>query len=202
MRFTDNIERTNYRAHETLFEYRLQALNGLWRARKTAQRILQEVSPERSKRALKDEGKALEASNQASSITSELTLLMLIPLLESQSRQDKVLKDQVTQLLQAFFANCTPMSLKGPHGQLDKVQELLMKWLQEEGSCRDAVAKCLVSLACARDSVACLIDVIDVTMNVDVEHDISNVLKMDFDNQNAKVLDVHYHVCGFHYNTK
>ena len=49
--FLDGIQRTDYKAHVTLFDYRLQAINGLWKARKTAQIMMDEVISERTKRS-------------------------------------------------------------------------------------------------------------------------------------------------------
>lgn len=201
----DIVQRTNHKAHKTLFDYRMQALNGLWKAKKTAQVIMDEVLEERTKRALKECQKESQISSGPVNVASELTLLMLFPLIESQTRLDKDLRSNITKLLTDFFANSPPMSIKGPKAQLDKIENLLFKWVVEDSN--EDAAHCLVTLGCARDSVETLIKIINVLMQTNIKVDhlsnvLQNVLTLDYEDRQPQVLDVHYHVCGFHYNAK
>ena len=111
---SDSIQRTDYKAHVSLFDYKLQALNGLWKARKTAQIMMDEVIAERSKRLQlqKESLREFHISGQPSTVASELTLLMLFPLLESQTKSDPSLRSKITDLLSDFFQKSPPMSIK------------------------------------------------------------------------------------------
>ena len=111
---SDSIQRTDYKAHLSLFDYKLQALNGLWKARKTAQIMMDEVIAERSKRLQlqKESLREFHISGQPSTVASELTLLMLFPLLESQTKSDPSLRSKITDLLSDFFQKSPPMSIK------------------------------------------------------------------------------------------
>ena len=203
--FPDGIDRTNYKAHDNLFKYRMQALNNIWKARKTAKIIMDEITNERSKRSSDgDPGRDPQTSTQPVNVASELTLLMLFPLIESQAKLDPSLRSRIIQLLMEFFAKATPMSIKGPKGQLDTVEDLLIQWAQQD----DQAVQCLVALGCARDSVETLIKIIHLlmmkekTIEPSISRMIDTVLKMDYEGQQAHVLDVHYHIKGFHYNAK
>ena len=91
---------------------------------------------------------------------------------------------------------------------MDTIQDLLIKWANEETDEPDRIVQCLVALGCARDSVETLIKIINVLMNMknDVNLKMSDILnktlKIDYEDQSPKILDFHYHLCGFHYNTK
>lgn len=194
----------------TLFEYRMQALNGLWKARKTAQVIMEDVLAERLKKSMKDSVPTTEIGTSKSSdisranVASDLTLLLLFPLIESQTRADPSLKSTIIQLLSKFFENSTPMSVHGPKEQLDKIESLLINWITED-QCEEA-AYGLVALACARNSVETLIRttkvLLSTQLNLDANVMLDKVLKMDYEDQNPKTLDVHYHMCGFHYSAR
>ena len=54
-------------------------------------------------------------SGQPSNVASELTLLMLFPLIESQTKSDPSLKAKITELLTEFFQRAPPMSIKAKH---------------------------------------------------------------------------------------
>lgn len=194
----------------TLFQYRMQALNGLWKARKTAQVIMEEVIAERLKKSLKDslppaESGTLKASDVTkANVASDLTLLLLFPLIESQTKSDSGLKSTLIKLLSNFFENSPPMSVHGPKEQLDKIEDLLIKWISDD-QCKEA-AYGLVALACARNSVETLIRTTKVLLstkiNLNAKSMLDKVLKMDYEDQHPKILDVHYHVCGFHYSAR
>ena len=98
--------------------------------------------------------------------------------------------------------------IQGPKSQLDTIEDLLIKWINEETEQSDQAVKCLVALGCARNSVETLIKIINVLMDTNKNLDLNlsdalkNALKIDYEDQQAKILDFHYHLCGFHYNTK
>ena len=185
----------------------MQALNGLWKARKTAKIIMDEITAERLKRTPNDSQQHPQLLTQPVNVASELTLLMLFPLIESQTKSDPSLRSRITQLLIEFFTKAPPMSIKGPKAQLDTIEDLLIQWSQEDQT-DQAVLHCLVALACARDSVETLIKIIYVLMNFQkkIEPNVSDllhkVLTMDYEDHQAQILDVHHHVKGFHYNAK
>ena len=98
--------------------------------------------------------------------------------------------------------------IQGPKSQLDTIEDLLIKWINEETEQSDQAVKCLVTLGCARNSVETLIKIINVLMATNKNLDLNlsdalkDALKIDYEDQQAKILDFHYHLCGFHYNTK
>ena len=167
---------------------------------------MDEVLVERDKRARKEPELESQNAFQPTNIASELTLIMLFPLLESQAKTDHYLKIQIISLLTEFFKNSPPMSIKGPKAQLDKIEYLLIKWAKEDGILE--AKECLVTLGCARNSVETLIRIFKVFIITQTESIpklnglLSQVLKLDYEDQQPQVLDIHYHQCGFHYNAK
>ena len=147
-----------------------------------------------------------QSANQPSNVASELTLLMLFPLLESQAKSDPSLRSQITTLLTQFFKSSPPLSIKGPKTQLDKIENLLLQWVKKDEN--NEIMTCLITLGCARDSVETLIKITKVIMesgknlNCDLSEMLDKVLSIDYEDQQPKILDVHYHQCGFHYNAK
>ena len=100
------------------------------------------------------------------------------------------------------------LCIQGPKAQIDKIEDLLIKWANEEQDQSDQIVRCLVALGCARDSVETLIKIVNVLLNLkknvnlNMLEVLNNALKIDYEDQQAKILDFHYHLCGFHYNTK
>lgn len=193
----------------------MQALNGLWKARKTAKFVADELVAERRKRAESSKGQVpgqyqgLVSDNAAA---SELTLLMLFPLIESQTRSDPGLKTTITQLLVDFFKKAAPLSIKGPTNQLDGIENLLIDWINDVNDENNSIVdtlQALVALACSRDSIDTLVRTVHVLMNLDLKGQdlkvsdlLTNVLRLDYEDDQPKILDVHYHSRGFHYNAK
>lgn len=209
---TDGVERTNYNAHVTLAKYRIQALYGLWKARRTAQLIKDEQ--ESAKKSAQDLARikrggrgveGLQNKTDQSDVASELTLMMLFPLIESTSQADPNLCSKITQLLTEYFKQSLPMSVKGPTNQLDAIEDLLVKWIHQGQ--RQAVEG-VVALACARDSMDSVIKAVDVLLDInnDVKLNVTGILtkalRTDYEDRYPQVLDVHNHVGGFHFNTR
>ena len=71
---TGCIKRTHYKAPQSLFNYRKQALNGIWKARKAAAAIENEMQSHKSK----DQPKVPQ---ELDDLDSDLTLLLLFPLI-------------------------------------------------------------------------------------------------------------------------
>ena len=84
---SDGIQRTNYNSHEVLFKYRTKALQGIMKARKMAAKIKADNNAEKDNNFNKNHQEEFMPSEQTS-IASELTLIMIFPLIESVSKID------------------------------------------------------------------------------------------------------------------
>lgn len=94
--------------------------------------------------------------------TSRVGLLLLFPLLQSQTRTDPALCGVTAEVLLTCLRDCQPLSLgKEPADCLNGLEGLLCAWLEEGGSGaavprplqgrqRENAAAALVALACAR----------------------------------------------------
>lgn len=192
---SDYVKRTHYNAPQTLFHYRQQALNGIWKARQAARDW--NHKPTDTQQTTATSALKTEYSD------ADLTTLMLFPLIESQARMDPGLRKQIVDLLMAFLQRLEPMSIKGaqPRHQLDSLEKLLIDWLKEDYN--QSTMECLLTLACARDSIDTLINTVDIlrqTPNFSFAR-MDQVLEMDLTEKNPQVLDVHQHLQGFHYLT-
>ncbi|KAL8604631.1 hypothetical protein ACOMHN_013411 [Nucella lapillus] len=158
---------TQNNAFNKLLEYRLNALKGLW---KTQRHIAKEeqidkespVSQEETIHLLKKQG-LLKDPEQAS-FSTRISLLLILPLLQSQSRSDPELCGVTAGVLLSCLKDCPPLSLaKEPSDCLKGLEGLLCSWLGEETSDgkestnkaqdkvqRENAASALVALACAR----------------------------------------------------
>ena len=84
---SDGIQRTHYNSHEVLFKYRTKALQGMMKARKMAAKIKADNNAEKDKNFKKNHQEDF-ISSEPTSIASELTLIMIFPLIESVSKID------------------------------------------------------------------------------------------------------------------
>ncbi|KAJ3603715.1 hypothetical protein NHX12_028456 [Muraenolepis orangiensis] len=165
-------------AYARLLEYRLNALRGLWGAQR--QLALEEqheregagggsaggagAADEETLALLKRQG-LLQQPEQAP-FTSRVGLLLVFPLLQSQSRSDPALCGVTAEVLLACLRDCQPLSLsKEPADCLNGLEGLLCSWLEDSDSGqqhapalhahrqRENAAAALVALACARGSL-------------------------------------------------
>ncbi|RVE68479.1 hypothetical protein OJAV_G00091690 [Oryzias javanicus] len=163
-------------AYARLLEYRLNALRGLWGAQR--QLALEEQqeregtggADEETLALLKRQG-LLQQPEQAP-FTSRVGLLLVFPLLQSQTRSDPALCGVTAEVLLSCLRDCQPLSLsKEPSDCLNGLEALLCSWLedgaqesgQHHGQARPQVlhtqrqrenaAAALVALACARGSL-------------------------------------------------
>lgn len=170
---------TRNNAFNTLLEYRLNALKGLWKAQKL---YFQEDPGERDS-ASQDEAIAilkkqglLKDSDQAS-FSTRISLLLILPLLQSQSNTDPDLCGVTSGVILTCLRDCPPLSLaKEPSDCLNGLESLLCGWLGEKSPSTPAVhivkekkhqenaASALVALACAR-YFTCHISKINLYLN-------------------------------------
>lgn len=160
-------------AYARLLEYRLNALRGLWGAQR--QLALEEQqdregtggADEETLALLKRQG-LLQQPEQAP-FTSRVGLLLVFPLLQSQTRSDPALCGVTAEVLLACLRDCQPLSLsKEPADCLNGLEGLLCSWLEDGAQVsdnqqaqartqilhthrqRENAAAALVALACAR----------------------------------------------------
>ncbi|XP_048853239.1 probable E3 ubiquitin-protein ligase HECTD4 isoform X2 [Brienomyrus brachyistius] len=160
-------------AYARLLEYRLNALRGLWGAQRQLaleeQQEREGAGDEEALALLKRQG-LLQQPEQAP-FTSRVGLLLVFPLLQSQSRSDPALCGVTAEVLLACLRDCQPLSLsKEPADCLSGLEGLLCSWLEDEEAPgqrqqrpaslqpharrqRENAAAALVALACARGSL-------------------------------------------------
>ncbi|KAG9487790.1 hypothetical protein GDO78_007527 [Eleutherodactylus coqui] len=150
-------------AYARLLEYRLNALRGLWNAQR--QLALEEQherdgSDEETIALLKRQG-LLQQPEQAP-FTSRMGLLLVFPLIQSQSKTDPSLCNITAEVLLNCLRDCQPLSLiKEPADCLNGIESLLCSWLEDTSTLDQQVsykqkensAAALVALACARGSL-------------------------------------------------
>lgn len=155
---------TQNNAYSKLLEYRLNALRGYWNAQR--QVVLDEQSErdasnnEETLAILKKQG--LYKEPEQASFSTRISVLLVIPLLQSQSRIDSSLCGVTSELLLNCLRDCAPLSLsKEPGDCLRGLENLLCSWLGEQTNDenvkvvedlhqRENIASALVALACAR----------------------------------------------------
>ena len=111
--FLDGIQKTYYNAHEILFKYKIQALQGLLKAGKIIKKAKNDATTERQKKIQNQTNTVEISKSEPKNIASELTLIMLFPLIESVSKSDLELCSKITKLLIEYFKHIPPMSVKG-----------------------------------------------------------------------------------------
>lgn len=160
---------THNNAYAKLLEYRLNALRGLWKAQKqmtTEEENEKESSTTEETIALLKKQGLLKDPEQAT-FSTRISVLLVLPLLQSQSRFDPNLCGVTSGVLLACLRECAPLSLsKEPSDCLKGLENLLCSWLGEknvsdnceiveDSSQRTTIASALVALACARYFYIC-----------------------------------------------
>lgn len=160
-----NVCGTQNNAYARLLEYRLNALRGFWEAQHQIAVEEQEerdsATQEETVQLLKRHG--LWKEPEQASFSTRVSLLLVLPLLQSQSKFDPALCGSTAELLLSCLHDCPPLSLtKEPSDCLNGLESLLSGWLGEstqEGVSGQAVAdlrqkknaaSALIALACAR----------------------------------------------------
>ncbi|XP_029777324.1 probable E3 ubiquitin-protein ligase HECTD4 isoform X6 [Suricata suricatta] len=151
-------------AYARLLEYRLNALRGLWNAQRQLaleeQHERESSGDEETLALLKRQG-LLQQPEQAP-FTSRMGLLLVFPLIQSQSRTDPSLCNITAEVLLNCLRDCQPLSLtKEPADCLNGIETLLCSWLEDAPDAgrhiphkqRENAAAALVALACARGSL-------------------------------------------------
>ncbi|KAM8797794.1 putative E3 ubiquitin-protein ligase HECTD4 isoform 1-T1 [Eudromia elegans] len=151
-------------AYARLLEYRLNALRGLWNAQRQLaleeQHDRESSGDEEALALLKRQG-LLQQPEQAP-FTSRMGLLLVFPLIQSQSRTDPSLCNITAEVLLNCLRDCQPLSLtKEPSDCLNGIESLLCSWLEETSASgqqipykqKENAAAALVALACARGSL-------------------------------------------------
>lgn len=155
---------THNNAYSKLLEYRLNALRGLWNAQRqmtTEEEQEKDTSTtEETINLLKKQG-LLKEPEQAT-FSTRISVLLVLPLLQSQSRFDPNLCGVTSGVLLGCLRDCAPLSLsKEPGDCLKGLENLLCSWLGEKHGSEDSqivedrvqrttIASALVALACAR----------------------------------------------------
>lgn len=148
-------------AYARLLEYRLNALRGLWNAQRQLaleeQHDRESSGDEEALALLKRQG-LLQQPEQAP-FTSRMGLLLVFPLIQSQSRTDPSLCNITAEVLLNCLRDCQPLSLtKEPADCLNGIESLLCSWLEDTSASgqqipykqKENAAAALVALACAR----------------------------------------------------
>lgn len=160
-----NVCGTQNNAFGRLLEYRLNALRGYWNAQQQIaideQTERESTSHDETITLLKKHG--LWKEPEQASFTTRVSLLLVLPLLQSQSKLDSSLCGLTAELLLNCLRDCPPLSLtKEPTDCLNGLESLLCSWLgetqhgtTEDPSVADSVqrenaASALVALAAAR----------------------------------------------------
>ncbi|XP_032561468.1 probable E3 ubiquitin-protein ligase HECTD4 [Chiroxiphia lanceolata] len=151
-------------AYARLLEYRLNALRGLWNAQRQLaleeQHDRESSGDEEALALLKRQG-LLQQPEQAP-FTSRMGLLLVFPLIQSQSRTDPSLCNITAEVLLNCLRDCQPLSLtKEPADCLNGIEALLCSWLEDTSPSgqhipykqKENAAAALVALACARGSL-------------------------------------------------
>ena len=133
------------------FKYRQSALTGLWLAQK--QRRKRSGKDRNSKEEVKklEQGQSEICRGGEVPFSSHVSLLLLLPLLQSQSKTDPALADHCIGILLQCLRDCQPYSLScEPQNCIKGLQSLLCNWLQGDGSSveRESAITCLVALGC------------------------------------------------------
>lgn len=152
---------TQNSANARLLEYRLNALRGFWAAVRSLAFEVQREKLTTREALLK---KPFQKETEPGSFSTQVSLLLVLPLLQSQSRLDNALCGVTTSLLLKCLRDCSPLSLRKEMSDcLDGLESLLSTWLGETTSGDHPVptsfldpvqqqktASALVALACAR----------------------------------------------------
>lgn len=140
--------------YELFFDFRQRTLISLWLSqRKRLKACKNDYENE-------DISKSTVEKRNPVSFSSHISLLLLLPLLESQSKIDPSLPISCTGLLLHSLRECSPNSLSSePRSCLDGLERLLCSWLDIEASkqTQTQTAEGHVSTSRKEDIVAALI---------------------------------------------
>lgn len=155
---------THNNAYSRLLEYRLNALRGFWAAKRQLgideQTERESESRDETISLLKKQG--LFKEPEQASFSTRISILLTLPLLQSQSRIDPSLCGLSAGVLLNCLRDCAPLSLsKEPSDCLLGLETLLCNWLGEksviqpevvvkDAKHREITASALVALATAR----------------------------------------------------
>lgn len=142
--------------YHLFFDFRQRSIATLWQVQ---QRCLHKLSNAPSKYG--ESGPTSSESTQTVSFTSHISLLLILPLLQSQARTNPSLKASCISLLLNCLKECCPNSLKGePLACITGLEELLYSWIETE-PCKETLSTeneankediigALTALACGR----------------------------------------------------
>ena len=105
-------------------QYRLEALKGIWQARSQ----LQQKRREKKRKIAKSDQIEKRKGEFESSDESELSLRLIVCLLESQSRVDPSLTQETTRLLSDHFRSRRPNHVTEQPKHLKSLENLLRSW--------------------------------------------------------------------------
>ncbi|XP_071946536.1 probable E3 ubiquitin-protein ligase HECTD4 isoform X2 [Antedon mediterranea] len=175
----------NVFAYSRLLDYRRNALKGLWNAQRqlaaTSEKAVEKeaASQEETFNLLRKQG--LWQQGDTVSFSSRVSLLLVFPLLKSQSVVDPALIGTTTKLLLNCLQDCPPLSLtKEPTDCLNGLENLLCTWLGEHSEVeslrtitdieqKESAAAALTALACARGSIKTLIHTVHLLQKLSNE---------------------------------
>ena len=141
------------------FNYRQRALLGLWHSQKTKlTKLSLKISRPPAAPKLPTTGDKTKGLQTNVSFSSHVSLLLLLPILQSQSRTDPSLAGQCSEVLLQCLQNCPPSSLAVEAVSCIKgLADLLCSWLVQAdsnaGLCemkRENLVAALIALACGR----------------------------------------------------
>ena len=188
--------KSEIRGFRNLLEYRLNALKGLWKAKRETlvwQKNHSKAIEETAVSTVRLRKNATQ-NDSSSNFSSKLSLLLIFPLIKSQAKVDSSLCQITTQLLLESLRECPPLSLKEPADCLNGIEDLLCSWLGEtengtsfsksvisDKGCLETTAAALVTLACARNSIKTVLHTVYLLHQIeDIDalpvHDIISIL--------------------------
>ena len=128
---------TQNNAYSRLLEYRLNALCGFWNAQRQVAASIYDQQTERESSddtAIWKKQGSIKDIEQAS-FSTRISLLLVLPLLESMSRNDPELCSVSASVLLECLKDCPPFSLsKEPADCMKGLEQLLCNWLEEKSS--------------------------------------------------------------------
>lgn len=138
--------------YELYFDFRQRTLISLWLSQRKCSKACKNGGTN------DDRPKTIAEKRNPVSFSSHVSLLLLLPLLESQSKIDPSLPISCTELLLHSLRECSPNSLSSePRSCLDGLERLLCSWLDIEASKQSQPAEGHVSRSRKEDIMAALI---------------------------------------------
>lgn len=144
-------------SYYVFFKYRQSAIKSLWLAQKHRKKRRKKERNSQGQDEIKkvQNGQGQTRHGGEVSFSSHVSLLLLLPLLQSQSKIDPNLADHSVEILLQCLRNCLPHSLRyEPASCIKGLQDLLCIWLQREEAAkinsgtRESAMTSLVALGC------------------------------------------------------